>query len=218
MGLLSKKYFGLFLTVSTLLLANPALSQESKELQDATKRVQNIFETSYAEKCRSLMADEMKAPNRPKIRLLWFNYGDENYPERPYRVYQYLCFEGPYNQGFIYYGVDEYFEIYPLSFAVPNFEIIREIDDYTSAVKEIKVVGFTSTDMITNASYDEDTNTIYSFAKWTGPAETFSTGKWGFEEGSFVLHTFDVDAEWDGRRLAQRIYGEGTINSNIVEE
>ncbi len=213
MELSSKKYFGLIFTASILLFANPALSQDSKELQDATKRVQNIFETTYAEKCRSLMNNEMRAPNQPKIRLLWFNYGDENYPERPYRVYEYLCFEGPYNQGFVYYGVDEYFEIYPLSFAVPRFEIVRETDDYTSAVKEIDVVGFTSTDMIINASYDEDSDTIYSFAKWTGPAETFSTGKWVFEEGSFVLQTFDVDAEWDGRRIAQRIYGEGVPTS-----
>ena len=213
MAFFKKKTLVLYIAIPVLLSPFPAMGQESKELQETTKRVQNIFETTYSDKCRSLMKEETRPPNQPEIHLIWFNYGDEDYPERPYRVYQYLCFEGPYNQGFVYYGVDDYYEISPLSFAVPRFEIIRETEDYDSAVKQINVIGFTSTDMITNASYDEKTNTINSFAKWTGPAETFSTGNWVFEEGKFVLQTFDVDAEWDGQRIAQRIYGEGIPDS-----
>lgn len=206
---LQKKWSAIFIAC-VVAVPTVVFAAGDQQISDVDQRVQAIFETTYAEKCRSLVADQNQKPSQPEIYTLWFNYGDENYPERPYRIYEYLCFEGPYNQGFVYYGADQYFEIYPISFAVPTFDIIKaDEDDYRSAVTAINVTGFTSTDMITNARFNEKTREISSFAKWTGPAETFSVGHWGFDEGQFVLKTFDVDAEWDGKRIPERIFGDG---------
>ena len=186
----------------------PAKEKDTFGALDA--RVQTIFETSYAEKCRSLMADQNLPPSQPAIYQITFNYANEDTPPRPYRIYEYLCFEGPYNQGYVYYGADEYEEIYPLHFAVPAFDVVREIpDDYLSPAKSITVTGFSTTDMLINPEFDPATATVSTFEKWSGLADTFSSGQWQFRDGNFVLQTYDVDADSDEKRAPMRIYGEG---------
>ncbi len=200
---------GLFATISlgAALLPVATIAQETKAQKVTAERVQTIFETLYANNCVSLFPGE--TPSKPEIFEFTFNYEDEDYPPRPYTLFQYLCFQGAYNQGFVYFGVDDYDEIARLQFAVPTFDVTNETDDYQSPVTDIAVTGFMATDSITNAYFDLETKTIISFSKWRGLGDAFSAGEWAFEGGNFVLKAYDVDADYDGQRQPTRIYGEG---------
>ena len=200
----------------TLILAGLAsistfsvIAKEKEVDRETQERVQTIFETTYADICRSLMPDQNMEPSQPTVFEMTFNYGDEDFPPRPYLLFQFLCFEGPYNQGFVYYGVNDYQEIAQIQFARPTFEVIRESDDYESAVTAINVTGYKAFNQVTNADFDPETLSLYSFDKWRGPADAFSSGHWIFRDGAFVLNTYDVDASYDGARSPQRIFGAG---------
>lgn len=193
--------------VAILQLPNAAIAQNMED--DAKSRVQQIFKTLYAGNCRSLM--QGNTPSIPKIYQLTFNYGDEDYPPRPYQLFEYLCFEGPYNQGFVYFGVDDIYEITNLSFAVPTFETTYKNNDSYEAVLDIEVTGFSTTNQIFNTSFSPETKTLYSYNKWRGPADAFTNAQWRFIEGQFILQTYDVDASFDGKRKARRIYGIGEV-------
>ena len=182
-------------------------AQDRPSIAQTDAQVQGIYETLYAGNCRSLMEGE--TPRQPTIFELEFNYGDENFPPRPYRLYEYLCFEGPYNLGYVYFGADDYHEISSINFAIPTYDVTHEGDDSHNAVLDIEVSGWTATNQLTNANFDPKTLTIHNFNKWRGPADAFSSGSWTFIGGEFVLQFFEVDASFDGERHPLRIYGEG---------
>ncbi|MCF6327653.1 MAG: DUF1176 domain-containing protein [Devosiaceae bacterium] len=201
-----------FKTIATpfalaLLLQMPNGAVAQKAVVNTTESVQQIFETLYAGNCSSLIPGN--SPSTPKIYQMTFNYGDEDFPPRPYQLYEYLCFDGPYNQGFVYFGVDDIYEITNLSFAIPTFETTYENNDSYGAVTNIEVTGFSASNQIFNANFFPETKTMYSYNKWRGPADAFTVGQWRFIEGQFVLQTYDVDAAFDGKRKAERIYGPG---------
>lgn len=189
-------------------LAIPALAQEDATSRETRARVQNIYETSYDNICRGLMADAGESAPQPRIYELTFNYDFED-TVRPYTIYEYLCFQGPYNEGFVYFGVDEYLEIKQIQFARPAYDVVRKKDDLEGPVLGITVTGFEVTDQIISADFNAETGTIYSYSKWRGLGDAFSVGKWEFERGQFILKSFDVDASYDGKRNPWRIFGEG---------
>ncbi len=182
-------------------------AQDAKTNKQTDLKVQNIYETLYAGNCRSLM--EGNTPHQPTIHEFTFNYKDENFRPRPYRLYEFLCFEGPYNWGSVYFGADEYQEVKHISFAVPTFDVTYENNDSYGAVESINVTGFSTTDQLFDANYDPQTKTISSFSKWRGPADAFSSGVWKFIDGEFMLQEFEVDAAYDGERNPTVIYGDG---------
>ncbi len=189
--------------------ATPATAQNTDTDSQTKVRVQQIFETLYADKCRSLMENQNQKPSQPEIYQLTFNYEGENSPPRGFQLFEYSCFEGPYNWGFVYFGADDYQEIFHMSFAVPTFEVSYENDNSDEAVSNIEVTGFSAVDQLFVTRFSPKTGTLNSFNRWRGPADAFSSGQWKFIEGQFVLQTYDVDASFDGVRQAIRIYGPG---------
>ncbi len=194
--------------VASVGLAVPALAQEDLASAATRERVQTIFETSYEGMCRGLMSGGDETSPSPEIYQLTFSYDYED-TLRPYAVYEYLCFQGAYNEGFVYYGVDEYLEVKHLQFARPSFDVERKGDDFEGPVKDITITGYETTDLIINADFDPETGTLYSYAKWRGLGDAFAVGMWVFEKGQFILNTYDVDASYDEERNPLRIYGEG---------
>ncbi len=190
------------------ILGLPALAGEDATFAETRARVQNIYETSYDNICRGLMANAGETAPQPDIYELTFSYDFEDIV-RPYVVYEFPCFQGPYNEGSVYFGVDEYLEISHIQFARPAYDVVRKKDEFEGPVLEINITGFEVTDQIINASFDAQTGTIYSFSKWRGPGDVSSAGKWVFEQGKFILKRFDVDASYDGKRNPWRILGEG---------
>jgi Protein of unknown function (DUF1176) len=194
--------------VAGVALVVPVFAQEDAISQQTRARVQDIYETSYDNICRGLMADTGEGAPEPEIYELSFSYDFED-TVRPYIVYEFPCFQGAYNEGFVYYGVDEYLEISHIQFARPAYDVVRKGDEFEGPVKAINISGFEVTDQIINASFDAQTGTIYSYFKWRGLGDAFSVGKWVFEQGKFILKSFDVDATYDGKRNPWRILGEG---------
>lgn len=187
-------------------LAGVAYAQDVDTNKQTDRKVQNIYETLYADNCSSMRMGN--TPSQPTIHEFTFNYGDENFRPRPYRLYEFLCFEGPYNWGFVYFGTDEYQEVTHLSFAVPTYDVTYVNNDSSGAVEDISVTGFSVTDQLFDAHYNPENKTISSFSKWRGPADAFSSGVWQFIDGEFVLQEFEVDAAFDGERKPTIIYGD----------
>jgi hypothetical protein len=120
-------------------------------------------------------------------------------------LYQFYCFSGAYNVNYVYYIKDEWDGVEPVSFAVPAFDVKYKDDDYDSEVESIKVTGFTTLSMLTNAAFDPETGTINNTAHWRGLGDASSGGRWVFDEGQFVLKSYDVDPSYDGEINPRRI-------------
>ncbi len=188
--------------------ATPASSQNAK-LDKLDQRVQNIYELAMKGICETLEPGSILGPGVPNIYQFTFNYENEDYPPRPFRLYEFPCTAGAYNFGNVYYGAGEYGEIRQIQFATPVYDYVLESDDFESAVTSINVTGFTAYYILINPSFNAKTNTLYSFSKWRGIGDASSSGAWVFDEGQFVLKSYDVDASYDGTMNPIRIYGEG---------
>lgn len=185
--------------------ATPGSAQD--DMAGFEKRVQRIFEVSYADICP--VESLLKAEHPPEIFRTTFNYGDEDYPPRPFALVRFHCYYGAYNETHVFYRVDDYGEIRQVQFAVPEFDVKYVDDDFDGEVDSIDTAGFTSVDLLVNSTVDAETLTVVSWSKWRGIGDASSSGEWVFKSGEFVLTAFDVDASYDGAVNPQRIYGEG---------
>lgn len=174
---------------------------------DPSKKVRDAFQATYAEQCPADMMSKLDTV--PQTFETTFNYGDEDYPPRPYMLYRIHCTYGAYNESAIYYGLDDYDELHPIQFAVPEFEVVYENGDIYASVERVDHLGFTVQDLIINSSVDPETLTISSFSKWRGMGDASSVGIWRFSDGRFVLQSYDVDGSYDSKVNPTRIYGEG---------
>lgn len=176
-------------------LAAPAFAQENAEA---------LFEHAYSDRCdfdpESSAAEYF--PNES-----WTLTWQEDYSDTPSTatLYQFFCSAGAYNVSIVYYLKDQFDSIGPISFAVPAFDVKYESDDFEGKVQGITVRGFKALSMLTNAEYDPDTQTITEHVFWRGMGDASSSGQWVFQEGSFVLKSYDVDASYDGDINPQRI-------------
>jgi len=192
---------------SASLYSSSAMAQNQKVKLD--KRVQTIFEIAMKGICETLEPDSVLGPPVSEIYKFTFNYDDEDFPPRSFRLYEFSCTAGAYNFGSVFYGADDYNDIRQIQFAMPVFDVSRQSEDFESAVTGIKVTGFTAYDILISAEFDPETKTITSFSKWRGLADASSSGSWVFKNGQFVLESYDVDASYDGKMNPVRIYGKG---------
>lgn len=120
-------------------------------------------------------------------------------------LYKFFCGSGAYNVNHVYYLDTEFDGPQPIGFAMPHFDVIYENDDFDGAVLDIPLTGYESTFVLTNSEFDPETDTITSHALWRGIGDAFSSGTWRFIKGSFVLKSFDVDAQYDGKQRPKRL-------------
>lgn len=120
-------------------------------------------------------------------------------------LYKFFCGSGAYNVNHVYYLDAEFDGPHPLGFATPHFDVVYENDDFDGAVVDIPLNGYESVFVLTNSEFDPETVTITSHALWRGIGDAFSGGTWRFLEGSFVLKSFDVDAQYDGEQRPKRL-------------
>ena len=207
-GIRSLSTIAIALGVGVFSSATLAQSQHSK-LAKLDQRVQNIYKLAMKGICEVLEPDSKLRPGIPEIYEFTFNYGDEDYPPRPFRLYQLPCTMGAYNFGSVFYSAIDYDEIRQIQFAEPVFDIVRESEEFDSAVTSINVTGFTAYGILTNPDFDPETKTITSFSKWRGAGDASSSGTWVFDGGRFVLESYDVDASYNDGANPIRIYGTG---------
>jgi hypothetical protein len=171
--------------------------------EGTTEEAVAYFDSAFKDRCRPYSetlflfdggADEMPA----RFEVSWMPSfelpGDE--PETA-TIYQFFCDAGAYNvqSAFIKF-MDEHFD--PLAFARPAISIENETEDYDSPVKAITVTGYESALTLTNAKFDEESQTVTARAYWRGIGDAYDEGRWVFRDGGFVLEHFEADADYDG--------------------
>ena len=103
-----------------------------------------------------------------------------------------------------------------LPISAPHLDLKYE-DEESKKLKSIKINGFTASIDLTNAEYDEKTNSISSFSKWRGIGDASSNGTWGFNDGQFVLKTYDVDPTYDEEQNSISVFADGQVVLKSVD-
>ena len=122
-------------------------------------------------------------------------------PPRDARVYQFVCYSGPYtvmNTIYIHTAADG-----PVmaAFAVPEFAVhCLQPDAPECQQADVEVTGTTAITELANVEFDPATMTLRSRICWRGPCDAFAGGTWVFRGGLFVLQYYEVDATYDGQQ------------------
>lgn len=129
-------------------------------------------------------------------------------------LYAFSCELYAYNESWVFYVHDSIEGLRLLSFAQPNVVTTHpKGDDEGAKLESIKVVGFTSSTILINATYDEKEKMITSFSKWRGLADASSNGAWHFDHGQFVLMDYDVDPTYDGEIDPINVVKDGNLQT-----
>ncbi|UUP19260.1 DUF1176 domain-containing protein [Nitratireductor thuwali] len=139
-------------------------------------------------------------PGAPESYTIRFNYAydEADAPKREARLFRFFCDRGAYNETHVYFLAGEDNEVLPLRFAMPELDVRYENDDTSAPVEDLRIIGYSASDLLVNSSYDPETLTLTSHAKWRGVGDASSSGTWIFRSGTFQLVKYDVDASYDG--------------------
>jgi Protein of unknown function (DUF1176) len=122
--------------------------------------------------------------------------GDE--PLQMVKVFMFTCSTFAYNQSSVFYMADSVNGLRLMSFAEPHMVITHpKGDDEGKVLKSMQVRGFTSSTELINAEFDDKVSTITSFSKWRGIGDASSSGIWKFDQGEFILDSYDVDPTYN---------------------
>ena len=91
----------------------------------------------------------------------------ENSRGETVRLVQVPCISGAYNFTSTFFLVNDFDEIIPLTFSIPDYEIVGQSEDLT-AYDSIKVNGFGSTPYVNSVFIDEKGGTLQSYTKARG--------------------------------------------------
>lgn len=158
--------------------------------------IEKAFKAAYGMNCQTLRPDAEPGAAGPEISDI--AYKDSGGDDRKARLFRFGCITGAYNTSEVYYLESDGSEFRQLQFAEPELDIRYEKNDTEGKLEGVTVTGFVTVDMIANSSYDAQTHTIQSSAKWRGVGDASSAGTYLFRNGAFALTRFDVDASYDG--------------------
>ena len=151
--------------------------------------------------------------NEPLLYKIKYNQAgaSANDPPTEVELFAFVCMMAAYNENEIFYLSDSSGkELHLLSFAEPHFDFKYD-DEESKKLKSMKINGFTASIDLTNAEYDEKTNSISSFSKWRGIGDASSNGTWVFADGQFVLKTYDVDPTYDEEQNSIAVFSNGQM-------
>jgi hypothetical protein len=156
-----------------------------------------VFAANYGDRCDAALTsgDEAQEPSAYTIR--YSTKTDD--AERQARLFRFLCMRGAYNETFAFFISDEDGGVRQLQFSEPDLDIHYANNDPEGELEAVNVIGYTVTDELVNADYDETSHMIVSHAKWRGVGDASSTATWLFRNGRFALVQYDVDASYDGQ-------------------
>lgn len=135
--------------------------------------------------------------------LSWtYEYSDTEYTAK---LIRFFCGMGAYNVTHVYYLVDDTYGTMPVSFSTPHFDVVYENDDFEGAVLDIPILGYVTQLSLTNSDFDPETQEISNASFWRGIGDASSGGVWRFDQGQFVLKSYDIDASYDGEINPERV-------------
>ncbi len=113
-------------------------------------------------------------------------------------LYRALCMRGAYNSVHAFF-LDQGYGLEPLAFAEPNLDIAYS-DEEQTGVDEIAVDGFSAKPLLVNAEFEPQARAITTYSAWRGLGDAYASAVYAFEEGGFVLASFEVDPTYDGEQ------------------
>ena len=181
------------LILLTLALAAPALADT---LDD---RATAVFTAAYADSCFSAFGEDgsLVAPPRRFALVSPVTYDDIPVPME---VWLFRCNVGAYNVQSVLVGYSEAEGVAPLAVARPDLDIVlADPDDLESAVREVRIVGWSASAVVVNADIDTDRGELREIGYWRGIGDASSAAVWRLVDGQFRLVRYDVDATYDGQ-------------------
>lgn len=174
--------------------------------ENADSRVMQIFESAQAGLCFSLENEQ-----KPDVQSwdLQFAYDYDSKQFWDFRLYRIHCSNGAYNEIHVFYGVNHNDEVSQIYFPMPKLDIIYKNDNYEQSIYAVEVEGFLASPQLVNSEFDANTQSIFAYSKWRGIGDASSVGEWVFDQGDFILKSYDVDASYDRKYEMKRVYGEG---------
>lgn len=162
--------------------------------------VETAFKAAYGGTCQTLQPASEPAAAEPEIHELAYRDAGqaESEPDRKARLFRFLCGHGAYNSNEVYYLADDFGGFRQLQFAEPELDIRYASDDPDGKLESVSIIGYRTADMLVSSSFDAETGTLQSFAKWRGVGDASTVGAWLFRGGTFSLTKYDVDASYDG--------------------
>jgi hypothetical protein len=174
-------------------------------------KVKQQFATEAAAQCDKA-SETLAGVNEPEVSAITYRLKGEDAksPQHKASLFKFVCSMAAYNETDIFYLADDSNGIRRLSFPEPQFDITYA-DSESAKLKSLRIRGFSSSAELTNAGYDAKSHAITSFAKWRGIGDAFSAGSWVFNEGAFVLESYDVDPTYDDKQNPVTVVKAGQI-------
>lgn len=175
-----------------ILLAAPALADPADEAATAA------FVATYRDACFSAFDEQGKLVN-PPTRYEMQSVTSYDGSTAPITLWEFSCMMGAYNMSSVVYAKSELSGLVPMTFAAPDLTILTEDPaDPESAVKEVKIAGWSASPLVTNASFDPQTGEMSEYSKWRGMGDASSATVWRLVDEEFRLIRHEVDATYDG--------------------
>jgi hypothetical protein len=182
----------LSLILPALALAAPALAD------DLDARATAVFSAAFADSCFSAFLEDgslITPPERVSLSSP-MTYGEAPVPME---LWLFRCNIGSYNVQSVVIGYSEAEGVGVLSFARPDLDIVLEDpDNLDSAVREVRIVGWSASPVVVNAEIDAATGEMREIGYWRGVGDASSAAVWRLADQSFRLVRYDVDPTYDG--------------------
>jgi|GEM_PF-1610612 len=176
----------MFTLLSTLILATSAQAAPNFTIDEVITR----FSVDLAKQCDFEPED---IANRLKDASV-YTVETKGENKATYQIFELACSHGAYNFNSVYYVGSEY----------SGLELVQFVEPVLSE-KGYKVTGYSTANYLTNAGFEPKTGILGFFAKGRGIADCFNAGSYKFEAGRFVLKTYEVDGECDGKVKPRKI-------------
>ncbi|WP_187326893.1 DUF1176 domain-containing protein [Martelella lutilitoris] len=162
-------------------------------------KARDMILSLYPESCDADLATDFAGLENVAYDVSWQEKDWDGAPiKREGTLFEVNCYLAAYNivVAYVFAPDEDAAEaMLPVSFAVPAFTLDYADDDtdQTRLAAPPAVTGFSAETLLVNPSFDPETNTITSFAKWRGLGDAYSSGAWALENGRFVLKHFVID-------------------------
>lgn len=175
-----------------LLLATPAFADALDE------RATAVFASAYDEACNGAFLEDgglIEQPQRFSM-LSPVSWDDEPVPVE---LWMFRCNLGAYNVQSVLVARTEADGLHPIALARPDIDIVLEDPaDHDSAVKELRVVGWSASPFVFNAEVDVARGELRETVWWRGLGDASSSAVWRLVDESFRLVRQEVDPTYDG--------------------
>jgi hypothetical protein len=175
----------------------PAAWADTALADPADDKALAAFKDGFGEACPSAF-NEDGSPILPPERFDLNLPGGDGYPPSTLMLWQFICDIAAYNAQSVWFAQDEW-ALAPLAFAEPDLRVNYTIaDDVDSGLKDVSIVGWRASNMLSNSAFDPATMTMTAGALWRGIGDASDSGVWRLVEGRFILIRYEADASYDG--------------------